>query len=61
MTDARASNRASMPIMAQAMDDFRRIFGPGVKLRYAKEGDEERGSRAEYDEAQAELEAGRGR
>ena len=48
-----------MPIMAQAMDDFRRIFGPGVKLRYAKEGDEERGDRAEYDAAQAELEAGR--
>lgn len=57
--DARTSNRAAMPIMAKAMDDFRRIFGPGVKLRYAKEGDEERGDRAEYDAAQAELGAGR--
>lgn len=56
---ARESNRTAMPIMAQAMDDFRRIFGSSVKLRYAKEGTEERGDRAEYDAVQAELEAGR--
>lgn len=38
MTDAaRAKNRANFPVSAALLDEFRKHFGDGVKLVYAKE------------------------
>ena len=59
MTDARAENRKRMPLIAAGLDDFRRVFGDGVKLRYASEGGHELGDRKLHDEVQAELAEGR--
>lgn len=55
MTDAREQNRARLPTIAKALEDFRRVFGPGVKVIYAREGEHEVGSRAAHDEAEAIL------
>lgn len=41
----REANRARMPETAKILDDFRRAFGPGVKLRWARENGIEVGER----------------
>lgn len=55
MSDAREQNRERLPTIAKALDDFRRVFGPGVKVIYAREGEHEVGNRAAHDEADAIL------
>lgn len=39
------SNRDKMPNVAKMVDDVRAIFGPGVKVVYAREGEYELGKR----------------
>ena len=41
--DARRRNRAQMPLTAALMDEWRRVFGPGLRLRWAREGEHEIG------------------
>lgn len=43
MTDERQRNRERMPTIAGVVDEFRRVFGPGVRLRYASENGHEVG------------------
>lgn len=43
----RKSNRERMPEIARFVDDLRTWFGPGVKLRWAREGNFEVGRRPE--------------
>lgn len=44
MTDSREQNRARMPLVAAALDQFRAAFGPGVRVLYASENGHELGS-----------------
>lgn len=39
MSDQRQQNREQYPTMAKVMDDFRRVFGPGVRLLHGVEPD----------------------
>lgn len=39
MTAERQSNREQYPTLAKVVDEFRRVFGPGVKLRHGVEPD----------------------
>ena len=39
MTDQRQQNRQQYPHLARVMDDFRRVFGDGVKLLHGVEPD----------------------
>lgn len=36
-------NRARMPMVTAIVDEFREVFGPGVRVTYAREGDVEVG------------------
>lgn len=45
---ARERNRASFPEIARIMDDFRRVFGDGCKLVWAKDGEREIGKEPDY-------------
>jgi hypothetical protein len=42
---AAGDNRSRMPRTAATVDAFRRVFGPGVKVRWASEGGLELGER----------------
>lgn len=42
-----ARNRALMPEFSAVVDEFRRVFGTGVRVLYAKEGGVEVGMRVE--------------
>lgn len=55
MTDERTKNRERMPTIAAVIDDFRRVFGPGVKLLYAMENGHEVGNRALHEEVAREF------
>ena len=35
--EERAANRAAFPLTAEIMDEFRRVFGPGIRLVWARE------------------------
>lgn len=52
----RKRNRERMPEIARVVDEFRRVFGPGVKLLWAREGGFEVGVRSK-DRAPLEDEA----
>lgn len=43
MSSQSLSNRNKMPSVAKAVDRFREVFGPGVCVLHAKEGDYELG------------------
>lgn len=43
---AAARNRRLMPGTAAIVDDWRRVFGPGVRLRWARENGIEVGTRS---------------
>lgn len=43
-----ASNRELMPEIARVVDRFRRVFGAGCLVRYAREGALERGAKPEW-------------
>lgn len=42
---ARTQNRAAFPLAAEAVDAFRAVFGPQVRLLWASEGGQEIGQR----------------
>ena len=44
---AKQRNREAMPQTAAIVDEFRRVFGPGVRVLWAREGELEVGKRAE--------------
>lgn len=50
MTAKRDANRARFPITARFVDDMRKVFGPGVKPLYVREGEHETGDRALFEE-----------
>ena len=39
MTDARQRNRDAYPHLAKVMDDFRKVFGDGVRMLHGVEPD----------------------
>lgn len=41
--ESRAENRAAMPEVARIVDEFREMFGPGVRVVYALENGVEKG------------------
>ena len=48
-------NRAAMPTIAAVLDDFRKHFGPGVRVLYASENGHELGDRRTFDEIEREF------
>jgi hypothetical protein len=55
MTAARDANRAKFPTVARFVDDMRKVFGPGVKPLYVREGENEAGDRALFEEIEREF------
>lgn len=45
-----AKNAARMPNAAQWIADYKRVFGPDVKVRWVREGDVEMGRKAWLEE-----------
>jgi len=53
MGDERQQNRNAFPHVAAIVDDFRKVFGPGVKLVWGREPDgREIGKRPADEDAQ---------
>lgn len=42
-------NREQVPTIAGVMDEFRKVFGPGVQLKWAKENGNELGKNDEQE------------
>ena len=45
LDEAAKRNRQRFPLNAMVVDEFRSVFGPGVRIRYLSEGGNEMGKR----------------